>query len=69
MSVIVEIRKQDSEEELENKIKEASNRMAKLKEARDGLIEDKKKRLSQFFGALKLNEDPVILQRRWRDEW
>lgn len=69
MSVIVEIKKRDSEEELENKIKEASNRMAKLKELRDELIDDKKKRLSKFFGILKLNEDPVTLQRRWRDEW
>ncbi|MDB4921251.1 MAG: hypothetical protein JWQ54_3234 [Mucilaginibacter sp.] len=30
---------------------------------------DRKVRLSKLFGAIKLKEDAVVLQRRWRDEW
>ncbi len=31
------------------------------------ISDDRKTRLSKFFGVLKLKEDAVTLQRRWRD--
>jgi hypothetical protein len=57
--MVVEIKKEDTPEEIEKKLKEFSGK----------INEDKKKRLSKFFGAIQLTEDPVTLQRRWRDEW
>jgi len=57
--MVIEIKKEDSPEDIEKKLKDFSGKIS----------EDKKKRLSKFFGVLKLQEDPVTLQRRWRDEW
>jgi hypothetical protein len=57
--VIIEIKKEDTPEEVEKKLKRLSDKTA----------EDKKKRLDKLFGSIKLEEDPVTLQRRWRDEW
>ena len=57
--MLVEIKKQDTHEEIDKKLKEFSGKINK----------DRKKRLSKFLGILKLQEDPVTLQRRWRDEW
>jgi len=31
--------------------------------------EDREKRLNKLFGSLKLKEDAVTMERRWRDEW
>ena len=57
--MVVEIKKEDTPEDIENKLKEFSNK----------ITEDRKTRLSKYFGILKLREDAVTLQRRWRDEW
>jgi hypothetical protein len=57
--MVIEIRKEDTPGDIEKKLKEFSSK----------ITEDKKKRLSKFFGVLKLREDAVTLQRRWRDEW
>ena len=57
--MVVEIKRDDSPEVVEKKLKEFSAKIS----------EDKKKRLSKFFGVMKFQEDPVTLQRRWRDEW
>ena len=56
--MIVEIKKDDSPEIIEKKLKEF---WAKI-------FEGKRNRLNKFFGIIKLQEDPVILQRRWRDD-
>ncbi|HEY8780968.1 MAG TPA: hypothetical protein VIM16_05070 [Mucilaginibacter sp.] len=55
--MVVEIKKEDTPEAIEKKLKKFSSKVT----------EDKKKRLSRYFGILKLKEDAVILQRRWRD--
>lgn len=57
--MVVEIKRDDSPEVVEKKLKAFSAKIS----------EDKKNRLSKYFGILKLKEDPVTLQRRWRDEW
>jgi hypothetical protein len=57
--MIIEIKKGDTPDEIEKKLKKLSNKTE----------DDKKKRLDKLFGSLKLEEDPVTLQRRWRDEW
>ena len=57
--MVIEIKKEDSPEDIERKLRDFSGK----------INEDKKKRLSKFFGILKIQEDPVKLQRRWRDEW
>lgn len=57
--MVIEIKKDDTPEEVDKKLKKLSNKTE----------EDKKKRLDKLFGSLKLEEDPVTLQRRWRDEW
>ena len=31
--------------------------------------EERKKLFESFVGVITLDEDPVIMQRRWRDEW
>jgi len=43
--------------------------MKKSKQKTKQEIADRKARLSKFFGAIKLQEDPLVLQRMWRDEW
>ena len=58
MDMVVEIRKGDTPEEIETKLRSFSDTISK----------NKKKSLNKFFGMLKLQEDPVTLQRRWRDE-
>jgi len=55
----VEIKKEDTPDDISKKLKVFSSK----------IIENKKSRLSKFFGVLKLKEDAVTLQRRWRDEW
>jgi len=55
----VEIKQEDTPEEIEKKLKVFS----------DKVTEDKKTRLSKYFGVLNLNEDPLALQKKWRDEW
>lgn len=57
--MIIEIKKDDSPEEIKKKLADFSNKQS----------EDRKIKLSKFFGILKLDEDAVKLQRRWRDEW
>lgn len=57
--MVVEIKKEDTPEEIKKKLADFSAKQS----------EDRKKRLSKFFGVLSLDEDPVKLQRRWRDEW
>lgn len=41
----------------------------KLKKVFDKTVEDRRKRFEKFLGVIKLDEDPVALQRRWRKEW
>jgi hypothetical protein len=55
--MVVEIKKEDTPEEIGKKLKEFTNK----------ITEGRKTRLSKYFGALKLKEDAVTLQRRWRD--
>lgn len=31
--------------------------------------EERKKLFESFVGVIQLDEDPVVMQRRWRDEW
>jgi len=57
--MIVEIKKGDSPEDVDKKLKVLSDRIS----------DEKKSRLTKLFGVLKLKEDAVTLQRRWRDEW
>lgn len=57
--MVVEIKKGDTPEQIAEKLKAFSGKIA----------EDKKNRLSKLFGSIKLKEDAVTLQRRWRDEW
>lgn len=57
--MVVEIKKEDTPEEINKKLKVFSGKIA----------DDKKNRLDKLFGVLKLREDAVTLQRRWRDEW
>lgn len=40
-----------------------------LQAIEDGQTKKHIARLKPLFGTLKLREDPVKLQRRWRDEW
>jgi hypothetical protein len=53
----VEIKKEDAQENIDKKLKVFSNK----------LTDDRKARLSKFFGVINLKEDAVTLQRRWRD--
>jgi len=57
--MLVEIKQEDTPENIKKKLEALSNKVS----------EDKKARLSKFFWVLKLKEDAVTLQRRWRDEW
>jgi hypothetical protein len=57
--MVVEIKKEDTPEEIEKKLKVFSTK----------IDDDKKARLNRLFGSIKLKEDAVTLQRRWRDEW
>ena len=52
----VEIKKEDTQEDIDKKLKVFSTKVA----------EERKAHLSKFFGVLKLKEDAVTLQRRWR---
>lgn len=56
--MVVEIKKDDSPEEIDEKL----NRI--LEKGK----EDKKIFFEQFFGIISWDEDPVKMQRRWRDE-
>jgi hypothetical protein len=55
----VEIRKEDTPEDIDKKLKAF---LAKK-------TEERKIRLGKLFGSIKLKEDALTLQRRWRDEW
>lgn len=57
--MVVEIKKGDPAEKVEMKLKKILGKAS----------EEKKKHFERFFGILTLSEDPVTLQRRWRDEW
>lgn len=57
--MVVEIKKGDTPEDIEKKLKKFSGK----------ITDDKKIRLSKYFGVLQLKEDAVNLQRKWRDEW
>lgn len=57
--MVVEIKKGDSPEKIDRELKKILAKSA----------EDKKKHFEKFFGIITLSEDPVTLQRRWRDEW
>jgi hypothetical protein len=57
--MVVEIKKEDTPEEIDKKLKAFS----------DKVNTDKKARINKLFGTIKLKEDAVTLQRRWRDEW
>ena len=59
MIMVIEIKKTDSPEEVKQKLKNYSDKVANQKNAR----------LEKLFGAFHIKEDPVKLQRRWRDEW
>jgi len=57
--MVVEIKKGDSPEKVDKALKKILDKSA----------EDKKKHFEKFFGILKLTEDPLTMQRNWRDEW
>ncbi|QKJ31745.1 hypothetical protein HQ865_18885 [Mucilaginibacter mali] len=57
--MVIEIKKGDSPEKIDKELKKILDKAAA----------EKKQHLEKFFGILKLDEDPVTLQRRWRDEW
>ena len=57
--MVVVIKKEDTAEVISKKPKKFSTKA----------VGDKQVRLSKYFGVLKLEEDVVALQRRWRDEW
>ena len=57
--MVIEIKKGDSSKKIEQEIE----RISAINK------EQKKERLMKFSGIIKLEEDPVVLQRRWRDEW
>lgn len=49
---------------------EASDKIEKkLKKIFDKTIEDRKARFEKFPGVIKLDEDAVVMQRRWRGKW
>ena len=41
----------------------------KVKEITEKINEDKRDLMKKYFGSIKLAEDPVVMQRQWRDEW
>jgi len=57
--MVIEIKKEDTPENIRKKLETLSNKVD----------DDKRARLTKLFGTLKLKEDAVTLQRRWRDEW
>jgi len=57
--MVVEIKKGDSTEKIEHEMSRISARNK----------EQKRERLAKFLGILKLQEDAVTIQRKWRDEW
>jgi hypothetical protein len=56
--MVVEIKKGDTPKEMAKKLQALS----------DKISQEKKARLSKLFGTIKLKEDAVTLQRKWRDE-
>lgn len=59
LDMVVEIKKGDSTEKIEHEMSRISARNK----------EQKRERLAKFLGILKLQEDAVTIQRKWRDEW
>jgi hypothetical protein len=57
--MVVVIKKDDSPENIDKK----------LKKIFDKTTEDRKARFEKFLGVIKLAEDPVLMQKRWRAEW
>ncbi len=35
----------------------------------DEMAEERKVCFEKYIGTIKLGEDPVVMQRRWRNEW
>ena len=49
---------------------ESSKKVEKqLQKIFDEMAEERKKRFEKYIGVIQLQEDPVTMQRRWRDEW
>lgn len=65
--MIIEIKQSDSREEVEAKLQQMHDHVSKKEEERQE--KEKKEKLKSLFGSIKLKEDPVVMQRRWRDEW
>jgi len=57
--MVVKIKSSDSPEKIKKELQAIEDEQTKKRIAR----------LKPLFGILKLREDPVTLQRRWRDEW
>lgn len=57
--MVVKIKSSDSKEKIERTLKRLSDHVA----------EKRQKNFKQFFGKIKFDEDPLVLQKRWRDEW
>ena len=49
-------------------IKKGSS-LRELKQSVKKHVAGKKKDLRRFCGVISLKEDPVALQKQWRDEW
>lgn len=71
----IEIKQSDSREEVEAKLQQMHDHIAKRR-GNQKLLNDletpdksKKKDLSRFFGCLKLDIDPLEFQRQIRSEW
>ncbi|QQL48847.1 hypothetical protein [Mucilaginibacter ginkgonis] len=58
----VEILQSDTPEEVDNKLSQIDKQIDKKNEERF-------KRVMKYFGSVKLDIDPLKLQRQWRDEW
>lgn len=50
-------------------IKKDSSAEEILKKVESLLKQDKNKGIKKLCGAIKLDSDPVALQKQWRDEW
>ncbi len=50
-------------------IKKDSSAEEMLRKVNKLLKKEKKKGIKKLCGAIKLDKDPVTLQKQWRDEW
>jgi restriction endonuclease S subunit len=60
--MVVEIKQTDTPEEVEKKL------LAIREETEKKKIE-RKERIMKHFGSIKIDIDPLELQRQWRNEW